>query len=249
MKLWFVLALGCSFGASTTVTDDTDTGSFTLSDTEAESEDDDATEPSDTDEPTETESDVETESDLDEWDQDQDGDGYSPNEGDCDDRDDAVNPDAETDDCDGAQVDQDCDDVVDEEAVDDDPYEPNDSSPTDLGDLDGNVTEALSAWLHNDDDVDRFQFYTPDHWYDSFSVTITLTSIPEDATYRLTLNRLLSDGDASLGQIDQTFGSDSVSLTLEDASGDEDGGVYEVVVEAISGADCSTSYLLGLDRD
>ena len=106
----------------------------------------------------------------------------------------------------------------------------------------------LVGFLHNDQDEDRFSFSVVDEWWDSFKVEVSLSNIPADGTYRLTLNRLSSVGDAPLGELDQVFGSGSLSLTLADATGDEDGGEYEIVVEAIAGADCGQGYLLVVQK-
>ncbi|MCB9761212.1 MAG: putative metal-binding motif-containing protein [Alphaproteobacteria bacterium] len=175
---------------------------------------------------------------------DDDGDGFTENEGDCNDAEAQVYPDAE-DVCDG--LDNDCDGELDEDATGDDPYEPNDETPYDLGSLEDTPTHQITATLHNDLDEDRFQFYVEDSWLDSFTVDITLANVPQDATYRLTLNRLRSDGDEPTGQVDQAFGGGSVQLVLEDRTGPEDGGDYEIVVEAVGGADCAANYLLTIE--
>lgn len=177
--------------------------------------------------------------------EDLDGDGFTEAEGDCDDGDAGVHPDV-PDTCDG--VDQDCDEALDEDAASDDPYEPNDTSPTALGALEDTPEHQLVGFLHNDQDTDRFSFSVVDEWWDSFKVEVSLSNIPADGTYRLTLNRLSSVGDAPLGELDQVFGSGSLSLTLADATGDEDGGEYEIVVEAIAGADCGQGYLLVVQK-
>ena len=177
--------------------------------------------------------------------EDGDGDGFTEAEGDCDDGDAGVHPDV-PDTCDG--VDQDCDEALDEDAASDDPYEPNDTSPFGLGALEDTPEHQLVGFLHNDQDTDRFVFSVVDEWWDSFKVEVSLSNIPADGTYRLTLNRLSSVGDAPLGELDQVFGSGSLSLTLADATGDEDGGEYEIVVEAIAGADCGQGYLLVVQK-
>lgn len=178
---------------------------------------------------------------VDPSDVDDDEDGYTENDGDCDDDDEDVNP-AVEDGCDG--VDSDCDGEIDEDATTADAYEPNDSSPYDLGSLEDPTSRSLSAVLVNDDDVDRFEFTIVDDLLDFFTVTATLSNIPADATFRFTLNRLRSDGDAAIGQVGQVFGTSSLTITLADESLVEDGGDYELVVEAIAGADCGRSYLL-----
>ncbi len=110
----------------------------------------------------------------------------------------------------------------------DDPTPADDSaSPGDTGD----TGEQLDP-LDRDDDGD------------AFPVTVTLANIPANATYKLTVNRLSTDGSEELGLVDEDFGSGTVSLVLEDSSGPDDGGVYEVVVGAIANADCGSAYLM-----
>ncbi|MCP4809330.1 MAG: hypothetical protein GY913_11870 [Proteobacteria bacterium] len=198
---------------------------------------------SDSDEPVVEDSDEPVDPDL----TDDDGDGYTENAGDCDDADSAVNPGAE-DACNG--VDDDCDSDVDEDAVDDDPYEPNDEVAAQLGALEDQDTHEIAAFLHNDADDDVFSFYVDDSWTgDEFPVTITLSNIPSDATYKLGVERVESDGDGELGVIDEEFGTGTLTIVLEDSSGPEDGGVYEVTVGAIANADCGKAYLLTIIGD
>ena len=180
--------------------------------------------------------------DVDPLDEDDDSDGFSENEGDCDDEDGSVHPDAR-DSCNGS--DDDCDGDVDEDAVDDDPYEPNDSEPHDLGDVVSGSGHEIGAFLHNNADDDRFSFYIEDDWIgDALPVTVSLSNIPSDATYKLTLNRLSTNGSQELGLVDEDFGSGTLSFVIEDSTGPDDGGVYEAVVGAIANADCGSAYLL-----
>lgn len=224
--LWWMLA--CSFEAASKVVP-TDTADTAAEDGDTGND----TEPGDTG--------ADTVDPPDPSDVDDDEDGYTENDGDCDDDNEDVNPGVD-DDCDG--VDSDCDGDIDEDATTADAYEPNDTSPYDLGSLEDPTTRSLSAVLVNDEDVDRFQFSIVDDVLDFFTVTATLANIPADATFRFTLNRLRSDGDAAIGQVDQVFGTSTLTLSFGDEALVEDGGDYELVVEAIAGADCGRSYLL-----
>ena len=201
----------------------------------------DSSSPSDSDPP--VDSDTPDPEDLDD-----DGDGYSENDGDCDDSDRGVHPGAH-DACDG--VDEDCDGQIDEDSASDDPYEPNDDNPTWLGALEDNDSHEIVATLHNDIDDDRYSFYVDDSWtWDEFPVTVTLSNIPSDATYKLTLNRLESDGgEKPVGEVDETFGTGTLTLVLEDETGPDDGGTYEIVVGAVANADCGRTYLLTVQGD
>jgi len=201
-------------------------------------------EPTDTAAPQDTASDEDTgdKEEPDPWETDDDGDGYSENEGDCDDTDDSRSPGIESDLCDG--IDQDCDNEVDEDAWRDDPYEPNDEVWTYLGDLGDIDSLALTAFLHNDADVDRYSFdWTDDWWSWSDEATVTLTGIPENATYRLSVGKIDND-ELDENSSEQVFGTDSLSVTISDSWFSDDGGEFGVLVESISGADCSRSYLI-----
>ncbi len=178
---------------------------------------------------------------------DDDGDGLSEREGDCNDDDDSIYPGA-WDGCDG--INQDCDDEVDEGAVDDDSYEPNDEAAWWLGNLDDPLSFSVTAHLHNDDDTDRFTFEVSDNWlFDAFPVEISLSNIPADANYRLQVLLVASHGDEQPGVIDVQFGSDSLLFVLEDETGPENGGTYEVVVDAIANADCGLPYQLNIQGE
>jgi hypothetical protein len=182
---------------------------------------------------------------------DDDGDGFSENEGDCDDDDADVHPEA-TDDCNG--VDDDCDGQADEDSILDDSFEPNDVNASDLGELIEGSPFSVTAILYNDEDVDRYGFYiddlTLDDWsWEVFTVTITLSGIPDTATYLLTVDRITSDtGEVDIGEIGNEFGSGSITIEIADGTGVDDSGFFEVRVEGVEGADCSSAYLLSVER-
>jgi hypothetical protein len=232
--MWLLLGLACDFSASSTIVGVDTGGGDTASPADDTATDDsggDDTETHDTAPPNPLEVD-------------DDGDGASEMDGDCDDEDVTVFPGA-TDVCNG--VDDDCDRDVDEDA-DPDAYEPNDTDPAYIGSLDDDPEYTVVATLAGDDDDDRFSFAFTDETFDFFTVTVTLSGIPADATYRLTLNRLASNGDLPVEEVDQVFGTDSLSVSLEDVTFQDDGGTYEIVVDAIAGADCGQSYLLAVAK-
>lgn len=169
---------------------------------------------------------------------DDDQDGFSENDGDCDDTDPGVAP-GQVDGCDG--VDEDCDGEIDEDAVDEDPYEPNDTTGVDLGSLADDPTQTIEAPLHDDGDVDRFTFELVDGSWSLFQLDVGLSNIPEDAVYRLRL-RNLSSGQTVYDE----DGSGALSVTVDDTLLQDDAGTWEVEVSSLGGADCGRRYLLSV---
>jgi hypothetical protein len=88
--------------------------------------------------------------------------------------------------------------------------------------------------------VDQFTFSIEDSGWSTYTLQVELRSIPEDATYRLTVE------DSGGEQLYQDFGSDSLTAELGDGWFEDGSGTYRAIVEAIAGADCSSSYLLTL---
>lgn len=164
---------------------------------------------------------------------DADGDGWTPEDGDCDDANAAIHPERE-DGCD--ELDNDCDGQLNEDVIGDDPQEPNDDSPTNLGTL-TNASSTIGGFLHNGSDVDRFSFYVEDTWYGDFGIWIDLSGIPGDADYALELwlgNELIGYSDTSGGE----------SIVYEGESFHDDSGTYVVEVNAVLGFSCSDPYVL-----
>lgn len=218
--------MGCNLEPSTTV-DTTDSAAGDTGDVESggETGGDSPEETADTGDPPSP------------YDVDDDGDGLTENQGDCDDQDPNRFPGA-PDLCD--KVDNDCDGVLDEDAAQDDPFEPNDDAWYDLGSLEDSF--SVVAWLHNDTDVDRFSFAAEDLWYESFNLDIQLSEIPSFANFVLTVGRVAEDG--SLEDPQEVYGGTSLEVVVEDTTFVDDGGTWGVVVESIGGADCGRSYLL-----
>ena len=170
---------------------------------------------------------------------DDDGDGYTENEGDCDDASATVHPDA-LDGCDG--TDEDCDGVLDEDAADDDTYEPNDTSAHDLGSVNDSPVQAIQGLLHNNDDVDRFVFSFEDTWSPYFTLSLSLGSIPSGADYRLTVeNRMTGE------MLSDEVGDDNLSVSMTEDLFEDQTADYEIIISSEGGADCNRTYLLTLD--
>jgi len=170
---------------------------------------------------------------------DDDGDGWTENDGDCDDASATVHPGA-IDGCDGQ--DEDCDGELDEDAADDDDYEPNDTNAYDLGSINDEPTQAIQGLLHNDGDVDRFSFRFEDTWSPDFTLSISLSSIPSGAAYRLTVENL-STGEFLVDAV----GDDDLSGSMEESWTEDQSASFAVSISSEGGADCDRNYLLTLE--
>ena len=226
MRLWLLLSLvGCSFKAAGTAGETVSGPSST--DTAGPS--DDTGDPSSGEgEPPDPEL------------SDDDLDGYTEAEGDCDDDDAGVRP-GLPDGCDG--IDNDCDDDIDEDAREEDPHEPNDTVGHDLGDLDAVGSFEVDAFLHDEDDVDRFEFVYTDSPIDFDTLTVELTNFTGDITYKMKIISLES-GDAVYEGF-STPSDDALSFELESAIG-SDSATFQVIISSLGGAGCTTPYRLNI---
>ena len=165
---------------------------------------------------------------------DDDSDGYTELEGDCDDTDGRVNPDAD-DDCD--EVDDDCDGTVNGDYAD--AYEPNEStsSPYDLGEVDSSflwdgATASISGLsLHNPDDVDCFYWSADDEYYDNVSIYVEVGVFASAGKYVATL--YLKDG-STWDAKDSASASARLTMSVEGDLFDDDEDEWAVCVEATS---------------
>lgn len=175
---------------------------------------------------------------------DADGDGYTVEQGDCDDGDEDIHPGAPDDDCDGQ--DQDCDEAADEE-FDQDPFEPNDSSGVDVGDLETEGEVLIVAWLWPEGDEDRYLFYVEDGDWDWFDIELWLYDVPGGADYALELELVADmDGDPG-GVVDRADEEGSGGEELINYGGEygfDDSGWYEAVVRGEGSGDCGSPYTL-----
>lgn len=226
MRLWLLLTLvGCSFKAAgvdedgLSSTNVVDTGAPTEDTGEVHGGGGTSTDPERTDD---------------------DLDGYTEAEGDCDDDDANVRP-GLADVCDG--IDNDCDGAVDEESRAEDPFEPNDSIAHELGDLDAVGAFELEAFLHDEDDIDRFDFLYTDSLIDLDTLTVELANLTGDITYKMKIVSLES-GEEVFEDF-TTPSDDALSFTLESGLG-SDSGTFQITISSLGGAGCTTPYRLNI---
>ncbi len=164
---------------------------------------------------------------------DDDGDGFSEQEGDCADADPAVGP-GQDDRCDG--LDQDCDGRVDEDAWMDDPGEPDDLNPIDLGSVAEDAPVRGEGRLWSDEDTDRYLFTFTDGLFDFYTLYVKLDGIPAGATYRLRVEDPDSGdvlfAEEGAGEINAELGDGLLSAA----------SALHVVVDGIDGVDCGAEY-------
>ena len=178
-------------------------------------------------------------------DEDDDGDGFTPNQGDCNDNDPDVNPEA-YDDCD--DIDNDCDGRINDDVTASDMLETYSSDPYDLGDLTATY-RILFAYAQFDGDEDRYILEVDDvedSGVDEFFVEAYVDFVP--ATVDLSLTLSLLDGvqgkNMWLDTVnDEGAGGDEI-VNFEGTMDVDESGTYELVVSAESGYDCAAPYTL-----
>jgi len=230
------MMVGCKFSASSKV-DGTDTavvpGPTSSDDTGVED--------------TGSDSETDTGEDIDPEDWDNDDDGYTEAEGDCDDDDASIRP-GLPDHCDG--IDNNCDGAIDEDAEQEDSYEPNDSIPWDLGLVEEGDPTEVEGFLFDEDDIDVFTFYFEDDWSPGDSLTVSLGSLSPDITYKMRIINLDDDDEEVFNEFSTTV--DESLIYDHDISlipGIDDGAELQVTISSLGGAGCTTPYRLTITHD
>lgn len=158
---------------------------------------------------------------------DDDGDGLSEVEGDCNDGDDGVYPQApEIADC----RDQDCDGTIDEGvrlSHTDDAYEPNTSErPFDLRtSRERRFRRTLELVTRERGDEEWFSFFSQDGEWDDWRIEATVLSLPQGGGYRLELR-----GDAGSVLKSAVIQREGDGIELRGAAFRDDSGTYELGV-------------------
>ena len=179
-----------------------------------------------------------------------DGDGWTVDDGDCDDGDATVYPGAQEV-CD--ELDNDCNGIVNDGPPGWDTYEPDDQSPTDLGEISDDELQ-LDSYLQAPGDVDRFKFWAEDDndiAGDGFFVYAQVDMVPGTVDASMVLNRLTDhEGNywgLELDTADHAGWGGAESVDHAGVWGANDDGYYEVVVIAGAGFECGSAYQLYIE--
>ena len=176
-----------------------------------------------------------------------DGDGFSTDEGDCDDYDANIYP-TMTDECDS--IDNNCNGTIDEDAIGG-MYEPNDTPWNGyyLGDYTAGDYTEVQGLITTPSDVDIYEFFIEDGWFDDFGIDFELHSIGIQADFVIEL-WLIENYSGQTEQMLMTVDNlNSGGLERGDFSGDwliDDSGNYEFRIYTVSGADCNAHYQLDI---
>lgn len=176
-----------------------------------------------------------------------DGDGFGVDDGDCDDYDPQIYP-TMTDDCDG--IDNNCDGIIDEDAIGG-IYEPNDTPWNGyyLGDYYAGDYTEVQGLITSDTDVDIYEFFIEDGWFDDFGIDFELHAIGIQADFAIELWLIENYSGQTEQLLLTTNNLYSGGLERDVFEGDwliDDSGYYEFRVYTISGADCNAHYQLDI---
>lgn len=177
---------------------------------------------------------------------DEDGDGMTENEGDCDDTNPQITPEA-TELCD--EYDNDCDGAINEDWLD--TYETNDTldGGYSCGEVDDSFlwtssTLTLSGLtLSQEIDEDWFYWGADDEWYDNIGINVSVTGLPASGTYVVELYNTdtgnIEDSDSGSGTLTISYDGDLFST-------DEDNWAVRVYASSWPAGSCSTPYTLNI---
>jgi hypothetical protein len=97
-------------------------------------------------------------------------------------------------------------------------------------------------------DIDIFQFYVDDSWFDWFDIEITLSDVPGSADYALQLYWVADDDGESHGLVDESDSGGSGEDEFINYSywwGDS-AGRYEAIVNSNGAGSCNQAYRLDI---
>ncbi len=177
-------------------------------------------------------------------DEDLDNDGWDMDQ-DCDDSDPDVNPGVTEDGCDG--VDEDCDDLLDEDAPPDDYELADDDGGTDFGDLTGSDAR-WSSYLSPQTDLDTALFYVEDGTWDWFEIWIDVR-VPTDVDLVLEL-WWYPDGGREWQQVEvMDDGGPGIDEAIDygGTGGSDDSGWYALIISSAEGSSCQTAYIVEVE--
>ena len=131
---------------------------------------------------------------------------------------------------------------MDEDAAEEDGYEPNDATAWHIGTLEDEDSFTLEARLHNDEDVDLYEVSIEDGVTNLFTLEVAISDIPDEAVFELEV--FWVDG-AEVVSVES--GTQSLGATVEDTSLVDESGDYQIAVRSLGGANCLESYTLQVD--
>ena len=173
-------------------------------------------------------------------DDDLDQDGHLHNV-DCNDDDEWIFPGAEDAICDG--IDNDCNGETDQD-WNGDFLEPNNTIPSDLGELAEDNTIPFEAYLSPENDIDRFMVYMTDGLGPDFGLKIELKNVPSAIDLILQVDYIDNDGETHVGiaYADENGLGENETLNVDGGFFSNATGHYIIQVSSFSGESCAEPY-------